>query len=88
MTVTVKLSKAIEDAGKTYTELTFREAELGDLIAADHMQGELGKTAAVIAGMAGVPLPAIRKLSMRDMNKIMKAVEPLMGNEPEPETGD
>jgi len=67
--------------------LTFREAEVGDLVAADSVAGDTGKTAAMLAGMCGVPLPAIKKLKMRDLNRILKDVGPLLGNEV-PQTGD
>lgn len=82
MSITVKLTKPIEHGDKIYTELTFREAEFGDYIAADAMPGDAGKTAAVLAGMSDTSLPVIRKLSMRDANAIMDATAELMGNAP------
>lgn len=86
--ITVTLSKPIEHNGESYSELSFREPELGDFIAADAINGELGKTAAVLASMADVPFPAMKRLSMSDMNKIMDAVGHLMGNAPQVESGD
>ncbi len=86
--ITVTLSKPIEHNGTSYSELSFRDPELGDFIAADAIKGELGKTAAVLASMADIPFPAMKRLAMHDMNKIMDAVGHLMGNPPPAENGD
>lgn len=85
--VTVPLLAKIEHGEQTYTALTFREAELGDLCAADAVSGEMQKTAAILAGMAGVPIQAIRKLKARDLAVITDKVGHLMGNEKKPTTG-
>ncbi len=85
--VTVPLLAKIEPGDQTYTALTFREAELGDLCAADAVTGEMQKTAAILAGMAGVPIQAIRKLKARDLAAITDKVGHLMGNEKKPTTG-
>lgn len=85
--VTVPLLAKIEHGEQTYTELTFREAELGDLCAADAVSGQMQKTAAILAGMAGVPIQAIRKLKARDLAVITDKVGHLMGNETQPTTG-
>ena len=82
MTVTVKLTTPINDAGKTYTELTFREAKVGDLVAADHVQGEFAKILATLAGMAGVSLPAMKEMSMADFKRVSEEVAGLMGESP------
>lgn len=87
-TVTVKLSKPVEHNGTTYTELTFREATVGDMIAADSISGETGKIAAALASISGVPFQAFKKIGLRDMNAIMKAAGHLVGNEPAPAAGD
>ena len=85
--VTVPLLAKIEHDGETYSEFTFREAELGDLCAADAVSGEMQKTAAILAGMAGVPIQAIRKLKARDLSVVTDKVGHLMGNEKKPTTG-
>lgn len=85
--ITVPLIVPIEHGGNSYPELTFREAELGDLCAADAVSGEMQKTAAILAGMAGVPIQAIRKLKARDLGVITDKVGHLMGNEKKPTTG-
>ena len=85
--VTVPLASPIEYDEKIYSELTFREAELGDLCASDHFKGEMQKTAAVLAGMADVTLPVIKRLKARDLSAIMDKVGHLMGNETKPKTG-
>jgi hypothetical protein len=83
-TVTVTLASPIEHNGKTYSELTFRKAKLGDMIAADAVGGVLGKTAAALASIAGIPYPAFKELSMRDMNAVLEKVGHLLGNAPAP----
>lgn len=85
--VTVPLLVPITHGEKIYAELTFREAELGDLCAADAVTGEMQKTAAILAGMAEVPIQAIRKLKARDLAAITDKVGPLMGNEKTPTIG-
>lgn len=79
--VTVTLASPIEHDGKTFATLTFREAELGDLCAGDHFDGQLQKTAALLAGMAQVSLPVIKRLKARDLATITDKVGHLMGND-------
>lgn len=76
---TIKLNTPITDAGKTYTELTFREAKVGDLVLADAVQGEVAKMLAILAGMSGTSLNAMRELSMADFKRISGEVAHLMG---------
>ena len=81
-TITVTLSSPIDAGdGKKIDALTFREAELGDMIASDSVTGDTAKTAAMLAGMCGMPLPVMKKLKMRDITKILREVAPLLGNE-------
>lgn len=75
------LSSPVEHAGTTYSELTFREAETGDLMAADKFEGQTSKIVAILASMAEVPLPAFRKIKARDLTKIMSATATLMGEQ-------
>lgn len=78
-TVTVQLSKPIKEGDKEITSLTFREATVGDACAADLVEGEFQKTAAILAGMADVSLPALRQIPLREFNEIVKKVSVLMG---------
>jgi phage FluMu protein gp41 len=79
------LSSPVTHGEITYTELTFREAETGDLMAADKFEGQTSKIVAILASMSEVPLPAFRKIKARDLTKIMAATAELMG-ESEPAT--
>lgn len=81
-TITVKLLKPIEHNGNTYAELTFREALTGDFAIADKVDGEFAKTLAIMAGMAGVPLPVMQRIPMRDFTKIAAEVAAIMGEQP------
>lgn len=83
-TVTVQLKKPIEHDGKTYSSLTFREATLGDMIAGDAVKGDLNKTAAILASIADVSLPLMRKLAIGDMKAVIAATDGLLGNDDTP----
>ncbi|WEJ33854.1 phage tail assembly protein [Devosia sp. SD17-2] len=84
-TVTVKLSKPVEVNGTNVSELTFREANVGDMIAADGVEGDFAKTATMLASMAGVGLDTFRQLPLRDLNRITKATNGFLGNADTPE---
>jgi len=91
-TITVPLSRPVKhgegDKAVTYDAFTFREAVLGDYIAADAVTGDTAKTAAVLAAMAGVPYAAFKKIKMADMNRILAEAGHFLGNEQAPaETG-
>lgn len=79
---TVTLKHPVEVSGKTYDSLTFRHATFGDFCAADAVSGDNSKTAAVLAGMAGVSIQVIKGLAMEDMAAVLDASGPLMGNPP------
>lgn len=84
-TVTVPLSKPLtfgEGAQqKSWPELTFREATVGDLIAAEKFaEGEIGLSAATLAIVSGVPFPIFVKLPARDMRTILAKAGHLLGN--------
>ena len=83
----IQLNTPIEHDGKTYSELTFREAETGDLMAADIFEGKNSKSIAILACMAEMPLPAFRKIKLRDLNRIMDEAAPLMGEQGPATTG-
>jgi len=82
------LSAPVEHNGTTYSDLTFREAETGDLMAADKFEGQTSKIVAILASMSEVPLPAFRKIKARDLTKIMSATAHLMGESEPVTTGD
>jgi len=72
----------------TYSELTFREAETGDLMASDKFEGRTSKVAAILASMSDIPLPAFRKIKARDFKNIMIATAELMGEDEPITTGE
>jgi len=88
---TITLASPVEHGGKTYATLTFREAETGDLMAAEKLEGQVSRTAAVLASMCDMPLPAFRKIKAKEFARIMTEVADLMGElsaSPEGPTGD
>lgn len=82
--VTIELSRPIDVDGKTVASLTFREANVGDLVSSDLVKGDIAKSAAVLACMAGLSLPDFKRVSARDMHRIMDQADHLMGNAPAP----
>lgn len=80
--VTIKLGKPVEVLGKTYSELTFREATTGDACATDAVTGEFSQAIALLASIADVPIQVIKALPLRETKSIMDKVTHLMGNEP------
>lgn len=80
MTNPIKLSKPISHDGKTWDEVTVRPATLGDMLAADLVQGEQTKQAAIYASICGIPLPAFRQLAAPDYVTIATAADAMAGN--------
>ena len=76
--ITVPLSSPIEVDGEMVLELTFVQPVLADLCVADRFDGEMSKTAAVLARMAGVPVHAMKRVSVRDVFTIVERVSPLL----------
>ena len=85
---TITLSKPVEHNGKTYSELTFREAEVGDLMVGGMFKDQLSQTIAILASISDTPLPAFKKIKARDLNAIMTATAELLGNEVTTTTGE
>ncbi|EYD71816.1 phage tail assembly protein [Limimaricola hongkongensis] len=78
--LTVTLEEPVEHKDKTYTSLTFRRGKAKDFVAMDAVKGEMRKSMALFASMAGVPLPVIEELDTEDFVKVGKEVAVLMGN--------
>ncbi|MBX8803391.1 phage tail assembly protein [Ochrobactrum sp. MR28] len=80
-TVTVPLKKPVVHDGVTYNELTFREAKVGDMMAADHFSGQFSQTMAVLASISNTPMPAFKEIGAPDLKVIMKETKHLVGND-------
>ncbi|MRN66536.1 phage tail assembly protein [Brucella sp. 10RB9213] len=78
-TITVQLSTPINHDGKQISSITFKEPTARDACNADLVEGDFKKMLAIISGMAGLPLPILQDLPMREFNRIVKEVAPLMG---------
>ena len=76
--VTVLLSSPINVDGEVVGELTFAAPILSDLCVAERYEGDMSKTAAVLARMAGVPVHAMKQVSVRDVFTIVERVSPLL----------
>lgn len=79
-TKTIKLSKPISHADRTWNEVTVRPATLGDMLAADLVEGSQTKQAAIYASICDVPLPAFRQLAAPDYVKIATAADEVAEN--------
>lgn len=81
--ITVTLAKPVEHNGTVYSSFTFREPTAGDLATADAVNGNVNQTLAMFAATADVPLQVMKKITARDLKRIMAAVGPLMGESDE-----
>lgn len=79
--ITVPLLTPIIVGDTMVAQLTFREAEVGDLIDAADCKNEMERIAVMMASVTGQPLSVIRKLKARDLKAILKKVGGLLGNE-------
>lgn len=82
---TISLLTPITVGEVQVTELKFREAEAGDVIAAESMVGSNAQAVALLAAMCETPYPAMKKLKVRDLKRIMgdTEIKELMGNDPD-----
>ncbi|NKJ79639.1 phage tail assembly protein [Rhizobium leguminosarum bv. viciae] len=78
--ITYQLSKPVEHAGQTYQNLSFRVPETGDLIAAEQFKGQISQTVAMLAMMSDVPLPAFKRVPLRELYQIMELTKDFLGN--------
>ena len=79
--VKVALLSPIQNGDQSISELTFREAEVGDLIDVAECTNEMERIGKMMALVTDTPLAVIRKIKARDLKNIMKQVGNLMGNE-------
>ncbi len=86
-TISYTLKKPVDHEGKTYSDLTFREVEAGDFMAAEKFDGQMSKTIVILALMAEVPLPAFKRIKGRDLNLIIDKTKGFLGNDAESTTG-
>lgn len=78
--VTIALSETITVGKETYSSLTFTRTTRGkDLVAMDAVQGDVRKSFALFASMAGVPIQVFLEMSTEDYEEVARAVAPLMG---------
>ncbi|MCM2434124.1 phage tail assembly protein [Agrobacterium rosae] len=80
-TVTVTLAKPIIANDETISELTFREPTVGDLMIGDNFTGQLSKMTAILASISDTTLPAFKKISAKDFEKIVTATAGILGND-------
>ncbi|HZG29957.1 MAG TPA: phage tail assembly protein [Ensifer sp.] len=79
-TVNVTLTKPVEHDGKTYSGLTFREPDVGDLLLAETASTDMGRMVNILASISDVPVPAFKKIKGSDFKTILKETKDLLGN--------
>lgn len=67
------------EKAKTFASITLRKMKGKDLLVMDKVKGEMTKTTAMLASMAGVPFQVFEEMSADDFQNIMAGVVPLMG---------
>lgn len=87
-TVSVTLKKPVTHNDETYSALTFREPEVGDLLLAEKSEGGMAQMVTLLAAVSGVPLPAFKKIKSTDFKKIMADTKKLLGNDQKTTTGE
>src|SRR4051812_38749930 len=75
------LSKPIEFGGKTYAELNFREATIGDMMVTDAFKGELSKTIALLAAVADTPIQVFKLIPLKELKKMESIVDNPLGEQ-------
>ncbi len=80
-TITFPLETPVDHDGQTYTSLTLRKMKAKDLVAADLVNGNLRKSLAIFASMAGVPIMVIEELDTDDFSRLGREAAPLMGKQ-------
>lgn len=74
--ITIKLSHPVEAFGEQVSELVIKKRpKAKDLRAMDSEKGEVGKTAALMAQLTGVPSSTIDQLDAADFMKASEVVE-------------
>lgn len=78
--ITVPLADPVTVGKDAYSEITFTRTTRGkDLVAMDAVQGDVRKSFALFASMAGVPIQVFLEMSTDDYEAVASAVAPLMG---------
>ena len=91
-TVSVTLASPVELNGETFSTLTFREPDVGDLVRAEELAGpEAGQQTticALLAAMSGMPWDAFHKIKVRDLKRIMGETKDFLDGVGDPPASD
>lgn len=79
--VTVTLGSPIEVNDAVLSQLSFREAEVGDLIEAQKATSDLERLVTMLSRCSGQTVDVIHRIKARDLANIMKQVGDRLGNE-------
>lgn len=76
---TFKLSEKVTFNGETLTEVTFRKPLLADMLAADRVEGEKSKEAAIYASVCGVSFDLFIRIEAADYMTIVAKADAFAG---------
>ena len=87
--VSVTLGSPVIFNGETFSDLTFREPEVGDLIRAEREADEIdggqqAVIAATLAAMCGMPFAAFQRIKAKDLRVIMAATRDFLDGDGQP----
>lgn len=77
----IRLHRAIEHAGRTYSELELREPTAGQMVEIEKKRGWESNIHAV-ALCSGVPEAAVKMMSARDIDAAMEFIAAFFGADP------
>jgi hypothetical protein len=78
---TVKLNVPVVHEGITYSEVSFRPAELGDLMEMLAHQDQVSQGIAILASVSNMPLEAFKRIRTADFMTIMNHTADILGDE-------
>lgn len=79
---TITLKYPVQDGATTLTEISLRRPKVRDIAAGDKARiadGEMAGTIAMIASMAGLPVPVVMDIDATDFAALAEAMAELVG---------
>lgn len=75
----LNLSEPISFNGESFSQVTVRKPTLADMLAADRVEGEKSKEAAIYASICGIPFDTFTRISPSDYMAIVAAADAKAG---------
>lgn len=81
---TIKLSEPISFNGESWAEVTVRKPTLADMLAADRVEGEKSKEAAIYASICGIDFDTFIRMAPTDYMAVVAAADAQAGESSAP----